>query len=340
MATDTVEDLVRKVGLVKAGTERKLAAILFTYRCTISCRHCLFSCKPGRPDVVMRPEQCVRYLRQLHELGRLVHIAGGEPMLYWGVLAKTMRLARAQGVLPHFIETNGSFAIDDAIVQERFGFLKDQGLIGIYLSCDPFHQEFVPPGNILRARRIARDIFGGQNVWAPIVPDEQVCDYPAIVRDEVRLRELVRGNPPMLVGSAYTRLGPLLDPFPIDQSPPQRSWDGGPQPSHCAEQFDPATMWEVHIDPYDNIQTNYGVILGRADRLPIREVLAGAQTDASVIVRILSQEGPVALAQFARRQYGFPIPQRLRQKCELCYLVRKFLRPSYPDVLGPAEIYD
>jgi hypothetical protein len=340
MPAETVEDLIRRVGLAKAGTERKVAAILFTYRCTIACRHCLFACRPDRPDVVMEPAQCVRHLRQLHELGRVVHIAGGEAMLYWDVLAATLRLARAQGVMPHFIETNGSFATDDAVVRERFGVLKQQGLLGILLSCDPYHQEFVPPANILRARRIAREVFGEQNVWASTVPDEQVYEYPAIVHDEARLRELVRSNPPMLVGSACTKLGPLLDSFPIEQLPPQRSWTGGPQPAHCAAEFNLETMWEVHIDPYDNIQTNCGVILGKADGGPIQNVLAGNRSAANDIVRILSQEGPMGLAEFARRRHGFEVPQRARQKCQLCYLTRRFLRPFYRDVLGPAAVYD
>jgi Radical SAM superfamily len=340
MAAATVEDLIHRVGLAKAGIERKVAAILFTYRCTIACRHCLFACRPGRPAVVMKPEQCVHHLRQLRELDRVVHIAGGEAMLYWDVLAEALRLARRHGVMPHFIESNGSFATDDAIVQERFGFLRQQGLLGILLSCDPYHQEFVPPANFLRARRIAREIFGERNVWVSDVPDEQVYDYPTIVRDESRLRELLRSNPPMLVGSACTRLSPLLEAFPIEQLPPQQGWTGGPQPAHCAAEFDLATMWEVHIDPYDNIQTNCGVILGKADRVPIRDVLAGRRSTENDVVGILSQEGPTGLAEFARRCHGFQIPQRARQKCELCYLTRRFLRPFYSDTLGPAEIYD
>lgn len=340
MSREAVDELIRQVGIVKAGTERKVAAILFTYRCTIACRHCLFACKPGRPDVVMQPEQCVRHLRKLHELGRVVHIAGGEAMMYWDVLAQTLRLARSEGVMPHFIETNGSFATNDAIVHERLGFLKQQGLMGILLSCDPYHQEFVPPASILRTRRIAREIFGEQNVWASAAPDEEVIGYPAIAQDEARLRELVRKHPPMLTGSACTKLGPLLDGFPIERLPPQRSWTGGVQPAHCAAEFDLATMWEVHIDPYDNIQTNCGVILGKVTRHTLRETLNGDLSGASTIVQILSREGPVGLAESARREHGFQVPLQVRQKCELCYLARRLLRPFYPDVLGPTEIYE
>ena len=53
MHREAVNDRIRNVGLVQAGNERKVAAILLTYRCTISCRHCLFACRRARPDVVM-----------------------------------------------------------------------------------------------------------------------------------------------------------------------------------------------------------------------------------------------------------------------------------------------
>jgi hypothetical protein len=37
--------------------------------------------------------------------------------------------------------------------------------------------------------------------------------------------------------------------------------------------------------------------------------------------------------------HGFAIPERAVTKCDLCYATRRFLRPFYPDILGPAEVY-
>ena len=339
MSKDGVDERIREIGLVEAGRELKVAAILFTYRCTISCRHCLFACKGDRPDVAMDPQRCVRYLGQLHELGRVVHIAGGEPMLYWDALAETLALASERGLSPHFIETNCSFAAGDAMVRERFGYFKQRGVFGVLLSCDPYHQEFVPPENFIRARRIGREVFGPENVWASNVPDEQVRDCAAIVRDDERLAEYVRGHPPMLTGRAYAELARFVAPAPLDRIPPMRGWTGQDQPSHCAADFDAAGIWEVHIDPYDNVQTNCGVILGKADRTPVGELMARGLREVYFITRILSGEGPFGLAEFARREHGFEVPEKARQKCELCYLTRRFLRPHYPDILGPGEVY-
>jgi hypothetical protein len=284
MRRDVVDSRVAEVGLVKASQELKVAAILFTYRCSIACRHCLFACRPGLPDVVMDAARCVRYLGQLHELGRVVHIAGGEAMLYWDTLAETLERAASAGVTPQFLESNCSFAVADEVVRERFTFCKQRGLLGVMLSADPYHQAQVPPENFLRARRLAREIFGPANVWSTDAPDEQVREFARIARDEGRLAAHVRGYPPMLVGSAARELAGYLETYPLDALPPQRGWAGRQRPRHCADEFDPAQMWEIHIDPYDNIQTNCGVVLGKADRTPIAAVWPGrcaARTSSS-----------------------------------------------------------
>ncbi len=337
---EALDDRIRQVGLVQAGQEHKVAAILFTYRCTISCRHCLFSCRGVRPDVVMGASRCVRYLGQLHELGRVVHIAGGEPMLYWDVLAEVLDRSTRAGVAPHFVETNCSFANGDDIVRHRFAFLKEHGLFGVLLSADPYHQAHVPPENFLRARRIAREVFGAENVWASSASDEQVREYAAIARDESRLAEYVRARPPSLTGSAYRELARFLQAVPINEIPPAPGSHTPPGQRHCAGEFDAETIWEVHIDPYDNIQTNCGVILGKADRTPIAEVMARGPARANLIARTLSEAGPIGLAEFARREHGFHVPKRSQQKCALCFVTKSFLRKHYPEILGPGEIYD
>jgi hypothetical protein len=69
---------VARDGSVRAGSECKVAGILYTYRCTIACRHCCFGGSLARPDVRMTTARVVRHLRSPHELGRVVHVAGGE----------------------------------------------------------------------------------------------------------------------------------------------------------------------------------------------------------------------------------------------------------------------
>ncbi len=335
-----VDARIEEVGLVRAGQDLGVAAILFTYRCTIACRHCCFNCRPSRPDVVMAVDDCVRFLADLHTLGRVVHIAGGEAMLYWERLAETVARAFSLGVHPHFIETNCSFATDDAVVRDRLGFLRAHGVRGLLVSADPYHQAFVPPAHFIRARTIAGEVFGPQNVWGGDVLDEAVCGYAAIARDAGRLAEHVRAGPPRLVGAAQAELDRFLDDCPLDEMPLDAGWGPLHRARDCRPEFDAGTIWEIHIDPYYNFQTNCGVILGKASETRVADLFSRGLAESNFAAGLLAREGPFGLARFAQERYGFQVPLRARRKCELCYTTRRFLRPYHPEMFGPAEIYD
>lgn len=334
-----VDRLIAEVGLVEAGKRLGVAAILYTYQCTIACRHCCFGCAADRPAVHMSTPDAVEHLRSLHELGRVIHIAGGECMMHWHDLRAVLERSFVEGVQPHFIETNCSFATDDAIVAERLGVLRANGLVGILISADPFHQAFVPPERFLRVRRQARELFGPGNVWGSAAPDEAIMEFAEIARDEARLREYVRRARPSIVGTAHGELRQHLDAYRLDDLPPAAGWRTPHGGRDCALEFDRVRVWEIHIDPYNNIQTNCGVILGNTDRIPLAEVMARGPANANVITRLLAEGGPFALAEFARERHGFVVSETAVSKCDLCYTTRTFLRPFYPDVLGPAEVY-
>lgn len=336
---EAVDRLIAEVGISVAGQRLGVAALLYTYRCTIACRHCCFGCAGDRPPVHMTTEQAVFHLRQLHELGRVIHVAGGEAMMFWDDLLAVLEAAFAEGVQPHFVESNASFATDDELVRERYMSLRSNGVVGILLSADPYHQAFVPPERFIRARRIAREVFGPQNVWTTNAPDEAIVDFAAIARDAVRLREHVRAHPPVLVGTAHRELRSLLDPVPLDKLPPGRAWRLPHNDPGCLVEFARETIWELHIDPYDNIQTNCGVILGNARETRLRDLLQLGPEKANFISRLLCERGPLGLADFARREHGFTVPKRAATKCDLCYTTRCFLCPFYPHILGPAEVY-
>jgi hypothetical protein len=93
-----VDALVAEVGIDPASRQVGVAALLFTYRCSIACPHCLFASAASRPDVCMSLPQALRALEMLHELGRVVHIAGGEAMLYRPALRKVIAAASKKGL--------------------------------------------------------------------------------------------------------------------------------------------------------------------------------------------------------------------------------------------------
>lgn len=332
MIRPDVKALIEDEGVTGASKKCNVAGILFTYRCTIACKHCLFGCSGDRPDVVMTARQCADALAMLHETGRVVHIAGGEAMLYWPVLAESIRLAHKEGVAPHFIETNCSFATSDDIVRERLGFMANNGVCGLYTSADVYHQQFVPADRFLRVRRLAKDIFGERNFFGHDGSEDEVRSLERISRSEAELRDHVRKYPPMMIGTACTELSQYLDGRSPDDL--ESAWDHA-----CRVQFCGDTMWELHIDPYGNIQTNCGIILGNVADITPAQLLAAGPENVNRFVQAVCHGGPFELARLAEREYGFAVPAQVSQPCHLCYLTRRELRRHHPDIFGPAEVY-
>lgn len=326
------EEMIGRVG-VRATVDPQhfnVAGIIFTYQCSIACRHCLFACRPDRPHVVMPREDCLDYLRFFYRLPRVIHIAGGDCFIFYDEMLDVCREAQRQGAPPHFIETNSAWCTADDIVERRFSDLRDAGVMGMYFSADPYHQEFVPAARVQRGFRIATEVFGEPNVLGAMGTIPDAGRLEGIAQDDDALREKVRSGPPgYMVGNAYKYLAKYLDKKPLETFEAVR----------CAERFDPDHVWEYHFDPYGNLQTNCGVVLGNAKRTPLDTIADPDRVSANPIVKILSESGPLGLLQHAVDK-GLEPRDGYGQKCEMCFHARSFLRPHYPQILCPDEVYD
>ncbi|HSV73664.1 MAG TPA: radical SAM protein [Chthonomonadales bacterium] len=332
-----VERVIAEVGVAAAIGRKHVASLLFTYRCTLACRHCLFNCSPRKPSVRTPPDRAVEYLRQLQATDRVVHIAGGEAMMFWSDLLAICQAAGRAGVAPHFVETNATFAATDRITRDRLTALRDAGVLGLLISADPYHQEQCPPTRRLRCHRIAVEVFGRENVASEELTLDDLERFRAIGMDPERRAAYARANPPRLVGRAGDDLARHFPDRPLADLR-DAMWHGGVGESGCAREFDPETMWEIHIDPYGNIQTCCGIVVGNADLEPLPGVMVRGLRGRHAIIDAVMDGGPQALLPLAAR-LGYEPRAGCPQRCGLCWEVRRYLRPHYPDVLGPEEIY-
>ncbi len=90
-----------------------------------------------------------------------------------------------------------------------------------------------------------------------------------------------------------------------------------------------------HLDCYGSLHLCQGLTLGR---FPIAQAVAAYDPTNHPIVRQLLAGGPYALARFAA-SFGYKLAPRYADACHLCYCAREFLRPRFPDFLGPDEMY-
>jgi len=318
------------MNLTELMRKRRYAGIILTYKCSAACRHCCFACSPKKPHAFMSKDDAVEYLREFWKLDRVIHIAGGEPFIFYERLLEIVQEANRLGVPPHFVETNASWCVSDELTEKRFRELKNAGLLGMYISADIYHQEFVSPDRVRRGIRIAREIFGAENVAAASA-DSDFEALADISKDEEKFRERVSAGPPVLVGSAARTLAHYLDERPIQELDLQRPW-GTYNPSW-------GFNWEIHVDQYGNVQTNCGVVLFNAKKVPLASSFLNEKfREDNPIAKVLCEEGVGGLLKLAEER-GYQRKNGYCQKCYLCFELRSFLRPYFPEFLAPDEIY-
>ncbi|MDP7578414.1 MAG: radical SAM protein [SAR202 cluster bacterium] len=334
----SVDEVIAQVGIAQAIEIKYVASLLFSYRCTITCKHCLFNCSPKRPDMCVSFEDGVEFIHQLRQTDRAIHIAGGEAMMYYDEMLAICFASNEIGAAPHFFETNASWCVDDDVTRKRYKELKSLGLMGVLISADPYHQAFVPPERRLRAFQWAVEIYGRENVVAGDLSLEQLYELRRIGRDEAHLAEYSRNHPPRFVGRAGEDLAPFSLDRPLEDLANDALWHGGSVGKSCRSEFDPDEMWEIHIDPYGNIQTCCGIVVGNAHEKPLTEWMASGFHTDNELVNMAYQRGPYAYLDLAK-EYGYQPRDGYPQKCNLCWEVRKFLHPYFLETFGPAEIY-
>ncbi|HJN17932.1 MAG TPA: radical SAM protein, partial [Armatimonadota bacterium] len=333
-----IAEVIEQVGVARAIQIKHVASVLYTYRCTLRCRHCLFNCAPDRPNVHVSLEDGLDFLRQLHATGRCIHIAGGEALMYYHEVLELCREADREGIAPHFIETNATWCVNGDVARKRLLELQDAGVQGLLISACPHHQHECPPERFRTCYETAVEVFGDRNVASSDVPMETLRNYHEIAMDDEKLGEYVRLNNPCLVGRAGERLARYLPERPIDDLAHDSMWKGASEDASCRKEFDGHDMWEIHIDPYGNYQTCCGIIFGNTKNESLAEVLERGVHTANPLTAAVHAKGPMGLLEIAVEK-GYQPREGYQQKCGMCWEIRKFLRPFYPDILGPAEIY-
>lgn len=124
----------------------------YSTRCNIRCAHCV--------AVEDRPASEKMELAQAREIIRDMAAAGvtgisftaGEPFIYFDDLLELVSLCREKKMYTRIV-TNSSWAKTPEETEGLLRLLKDSGLSQLRLSYSRWHQENVPPGNVLNAAR-------------------------------------------------------------------------------------------------------------------------------------------------------------------------------------------
>ena len=311
--------------------------LILTYECTGRCTHCCYRAGPGRNET-MTVSEVEGYLAAVADQPlEWVLLFGGEPFICYDLLRECVALAAP--LAPVLVFTNGYWATDPDTARRRLTGLQEAGLDYILFSVDAFHQAHVPLERIAIGIEAARELGYGtieidnrclgepdadnpfnRHTWAIMARLAELCDLTGV--------NVIQG-PARMVGRAADELSPYRAPCSVL---PARC----PLPDYLGGDLSAPTGVEVHPGGWVNLCA--GLALGNARQCPLDEILADYDPDAHPIIRVLVREGPAGLLRLAQR-HGYSPGRGYVDGCHLCYEVRRFLRPYYPDHLAPARPY-
>lgn len=138
--------------------EFKSLVIIPSDHCNISCKHCASQCGPtsNHPWDVQIFKKCIEDASKIPNLTKHVHLAGGEPFLYFPQLFELALHAQKFGFTISVV-TNGFWGFNQERSKDQISHLVDAGLTRVELSHDSFHKEFVPIQTIRGAIRILKE---------------------------------------------------------------------------------------------------------------------------------------------------------------------------------------
>ena len=324
--------------------------LILSYKCSASCRHCMYACSPKwKADWISdkQLEKCLNILagkikpgpwgKNSIGLSHGLHFTGGEPFLNFALLLKATEIAEDLKIPSTFVETNCSWCSNNSVTEEKLNILKNKGLKGIMISVNPFYAEYIPFEKTERCIRISLEVFEnnvfiyqqefyrlfkhlGIKVCIPLADYLQLTEYRGISHNVEMF----------LMGKATTSLKDFY-------------------PSYRANTFfqDPCQPpfirdWHNHFDNYGNFMPGFcgGISLGHWQYMD-EFIETGIDLDKYPVLAFLIEKNMEGLTLYAKDLGYQESLEGYLSKCDLCLDIRKFLaaKKKY-DELQPKEFYN
>lgn len=285
--------------------------ILLTYQCTYECDHCFVWGSP-RQIGVLSLDQVEDVLHQAREADvKSIYFEGGEPFLYYALLAKSVHTAADMGFSVGIV-SNAYWATSfrDAIewLQPFAGRVKD-----LTVSSDTFHC-----GSALGERpqnAIAAAKWMGIPTGMISIADPDADAPQTHGQIEAQGAVMFRGR------AAATLAG----------GAEQHPWESFTSCSH----EDLADPGRVHLDPLGNLHICQGLVIGNVFRQPLKDICAAYRPEEHPVCGPLLEGGPAALVE----EYKLAHAAAYADGCQLCYEARRSMRARFPGILAPDQMY-
>jgi hypothetical protein len=303
---------------------RGLSELVFstTNRCTAKCEDCPIVPSVD-PPARIKYEDMIRIVDQVRSWGslRLVVFTGGEAFLLGKDLRSAVAYAAQSGILTRIV-TNAYWAKSRDRAVRVLAELKEAGLSELNISCDDYHQAFVPLDNVRNANAAAAQIglpallVHRQKPGGEITP-QFLSKYFGV---ELRVWRQGGENPDNNV-ICTSRNVPIratrraTDAVQVDVQDDDRQWTGA-----CK-----SVLRSIVVFPDLSVQICCGIALSSIPELTIGslsetdllEILKRGNQD--LIANWLALEGPSSILSFVReKDPDIRLPSQYVGRCHLC----------------------
>ena len=288
--------------------------LLLSYQCTLACDHCFVWGSPWQTGT-MTGEQIDHILDEGQRLGtiRSIYFEGGEAFLFYPILLEGVRQAKGRG-FDVGVVSNAFWATsyEDALTWLRpfVGLLFD-----FTVSFDGYHWQDQYGPFVANALRAAGEL--GIPTGTITVAGSQTANASAAVG------QLPDGESAVMYrGRAVEALAPRADRYPwteMDICPYEDLIDPG----------------RVHVDPFGYVHICQGIALGNLYKQSLAEIVAAYDAQSHPISGPLLTGGPAGLV----RRFDLPLAGDYADACHLCDTARRSLRPLFPEILAPDQMY-
>lgn len=299
---------------------------MITYRCTISCAHCVVNAGPHRKDE-MALEDAREWIGQVwrYRDGHVTNIAitGGEPFYNMRKLRDISALA-SQSELAVSVVTNAFWAATVDSAMESLRQLPAVKFLSI--STDIHHLEHIPFERVRNAVKAAKELGLACSIAICTASESEerfrrIRDQALEIADEANVRTAIT----FPVGRARQIRGSLG--YAISSEP---------SPSACSMSGTPVIFPDGNvigcIGPIMDIRSPHPLFLGNLRKEPLAEILERAESN--MILHANRVWGPQIMLDWLR-EYGLDgdLPEEFIENsiCDICHQL--FTRPHILEAL-------
>jgi len=311
--------------------------LIITYQCVSSCDHCCIGAGPHHREwmSIKDAEDSIAVITRINEI-KWMTLIGGEALLDLDRTLAIGKIALSYGIKKVEIDTGSAWAVNDEITRRTLKRIFDAGLSLGAISVDGFHQAKVPKENVLRVLRAAREM--GHNLKGS-------C---AVIQDGISSNSMDKKSSE--ISHWFEEQGFQIESFPVvfqGKAVNLTAHHSGPRsiPEEKCEgvYFFATENWQkpggIQIDVYGNVMLEHGICIGNKNMTGLTEILDEYDAESHPIISVLMMNGPLGLTQLPEAKDFKPLENGYVDKCHLCQDIRTYLRPYFPDILGPDSYY-